>query len=73
LLDGFRAHRPQVCGTLKDVQKQLRYTSPDTTLENYVKEIPDSVYLMLDLMYAGITGTSEKEALANTPGVGGVQ
>src|ERR1700730_1892462 len=26
-------------GTLKDVQKQLRHARPDTTLENYVKEI----------------------------------
>jgi integrase len=60
-------------GTLKDVQKQLRHTRADTTLENYVKEIPDLVYLMLDSMYAGIIGTSEKENLAIVPAAGGVQ
>jgi integrase len=37
-------------GTLKDVQKQLRHTRPNTTLENYVKDIPDSVYSMADAM-----------------------
>src|SRR5664279_5168786 len=42
-------------GTLKDVQKQLRYSRPNTTLENYVKEIPESVYRMVDAMYDEIT------------------
>ncbi len=31
-------------GMLKDVQKQLRHTRPDTTLESYGKDIPESVY-----------------------------
>lgn len=42
-------------GTLKDVQKQLRHSRPDITLENYVKEIPESVYRMVDAMYDEIT------------------
>jgi integrase len=58
-------------GTLKDVQKQLRHARPDTTLENYVKEIPDSVYRMVDAMYEGIAGSEVK--LAAVPPVGGVQ
>jgi hypothetical protein len=29
---------------LKDLQKQLRHTTPDTTLENYGKDILESVY-----------------------------
>jgi hypothetical protein len=37
------------------VQKQLRYSRPNTTLENYVKEIPESVYRMVDAMYDEIT------------------
>ena len=45
-------------GTLKEVQKQLRHARPDTTLENYVKEIPDSVYQMVDAMYDGITSVA---------------
>jgi hypothetical protein len=47
-------------GTLKDVQKQLRHARPDTTLETYVKDIPDSVYLMVDAMYEGIAGPNDK-------------
>jgi integrase len=60
-------------GSLKDVQTQLRHTRPDITLQNYVKEIPDSVYVMVDAMYDGITGPDEKQILAVTPATGGVQ
>jgi integrase len=59
-------------GTLKDVQKQLRHARPDTTLENYVKEIPDSVYQMVDAMYEGIAGSVERPLLA-IAAAGGVQ
>ena len=41
-------------GTLKDVQKQLRHSRPDTTLLSYVKEIPGSVYVMADAMWDGM-------------------
>lgn len=58
-------------GTLKDVQKQLRHARPDTTLQNYVKEIPDSVYVMVDAMYEGIAGS--ERILVDAPPVGGVQ
>ena len=54
-------------GTLKDVQKQLRHARPDTTLENYVKDIPDSVYAMTDSMYEMISPTVTAEALADFP------
>jgi hypothetical protein len=37
------------------VQKQLRHSRPNTTLENYVKEIPESMYRMVDAMYDEIT------------------
>ena len=59
-------------GTVRDVQSILRHTRPDTTLENYVKELPESVYLMVDTMYDGIAGP-EKDALTTLPAVGGVQ
>jgi integrase len=51
-------------GTLKDVQKQLRHTRPDTTLESYIKEIPESVFSMADAMYEKIAGPAEPEILA---------
>jgi len=57
-------------GTLKDVQKQLRHSRPDTTLENYVKDIPGSVYAMVDSMYEQIAGP---DPLAKAPASGGVQ
>ena len=61
-------------GTLKDVQKQLRrHTRPDTTPENYVKDIPDSVYTMVDAMYEGIAGPDENETLDGVPATGGIQ
>jgi integrase len=60
-------------GTLKDVQKQLRHARPDTTLENYVKEIRDSVYQMVGAMYEGIARLDEKQILASASVAGGVQ
>jgi len=38
-------------GTLKDVQKHLRHSKPSMSLENYVKEVPESVFHMVDAMY----------------------
>jgi len=70
-------------GSLKDVQKQLRHSRPDTTLENYVKEIPDSVYAMADSMYEKIVPvaavaqaerpSAELENLKRLEPAGGVQ
>jgi integrase len=54
-------------GTLKDVQKQLRHTRPDTTLENYVKDIPESVCAMTDSMYEMISPSVNAELLAQMP------
>jgi integrase len=54
-------------GTLKDVQKQLRHARPDTTLENYVKDIPESVYAMTDSMYEMISPTVTADVLAQLP------
>lgn len=55
------------------MQKQLRHTRPHTTLENYVKDIPDSVYTMVDAMYEDIAGPDEKQILAGIPATGGIQ
>jgi integrase len=65
-------------GTLKDVQKQLRHSRPNTTLENYVKEVPESVYRMVDAMYDKITGTSQSvkrtnDVLERVVSAGGIQ
>jgi integrase len=61
-------------GTTRDVQTMLRHTRPDTTLENYVKDVPESVYAMSDAMYESIAGPSnEKANLATVPVAAGVQ
>jgi integrase len=60
-------------GTLKDIQKRLRHSRPDTTLENYVKDIPDSVYAMVDSMYEQIAGPDVAELLAKAPAAGAMQ
>lgn len=60
-------------GTLKDVQSQLRHARPDITLQNYVKEIPDSVYTMVDAMYEGIVGPNKQTELAEAAVTGGIQ
>jgi integrase len=61
-------------GTTRDVQTMLRHTRPDTTLENYVKDVPESVYAMSDAMYEQIAGpAAEEEAFASLPPAPGVQ
>jgi integrase len=61
-------------GTTRDVQTMLRHTRPDTTLENYVKDVPESVYAMSDAMYESIAGPAdEKRSLATAAVIGGVQ
>ncbi len=44
-------------GSLKDVQAQLRHSRPDTTLQNYVKEVPESVFASVNRMYDSIAPT----------------
>jgi integrase len=61
-------------GTVKDVQMQLRHTRASTTLENYVKSIPESVNAMTDDMYDQMTGPATAAAdLARMPAKGGTQ
>jgi hypothetical protein len=48
----------------------LRHTRPDTTRLNYGKEIPDSVFGMVDAKYEGISRTDETQCLAESPTLG---
>ena len=59
--------RPVVAIELETLQKQLRLTRPDTTLEDYVKDIPESVYAMTDSMYEMISLSVTAELLAQMP------
>ncbi len=61
-------------GTTRDVQTMLRHTRPDTTLENYVKNVPESVFAMSDAMYEQMAGPpDEKQGLVMIQAPGGVQ
>jgi integrase len=53
-------------GTVRDVQQLLRHSRPDTSLENYVKNLPESVYAMVDDMYEQITGSATADLAAMT-------
>jgi hypothetical protein len=61
-------------GTTRDVQTMLRHARPDTTLENCVKNVPESVYAMSDAMYEQMAGpAAEDEAFATLSPAPGVQ
>jgi integrase len=53
-------------GNLKDIQKQLRHAKPITTLDNYIKEVPDSVFDMVDSIYEAIDPLPDTSALEQT-------
>jgi len=70
----MRAARWVNASERKDVQMQLRHTRPDTTLENYVKEIPESVNAMTDDMYDKMVGPATAAVdLAKMLAKGGTQ
>ena len=48
-------------GSLKDVQAQLRHSRPDTTLQNYVKEVPESVFASVNRMYDSIAPVMRRQ------------
>jgi integrase len=50
-------------GTLKDIQRQLRHSKPDMTLGTYIKEVPESVFRMVDQVYLDIM--KEQKATIN--------
>jgi integrase len=50
-------------GNLKDIQKHLRHAKPSTALESYIKELPDSVFTMVDAVYDEMEGTQVSERI----------
>jgi integrase len=43
-------------GTVKDMQRHLRHSDPETTLRHYAKAIPESLRVAVDALDAQITG-----------------
>jgi hypothetical protein len=53
-----RAHKClQKHGTVKDMQRHLRHSDPETTLKHYAKAIPESLRTAVAALDAQITGT----------------
>jgi integrase len=52
------ATRSQKLGSVKDVQSHLRHSRADTTANEYMQELPESVQQMVGTVYAMLTSTA---------------
>jgi integrase len=55
------ATRAQKLGSVKDVQSHLRHSRADTTANEYMQELPESVQQMVGTVYAMLTSTATKQ------------
>jgi len=49
------ATRAQNLGSVKDIQAHLRHSRADTTANEYMQELPESVQQMVGTVYAMLT------------------
>jgi integrase len=54
------ATQAQKIGSAKDIQAQLRHSRPDTTANEYMQELPESVQAMVGSVYLMLTKGGEK-------------
>jgi len=54
------ATRAQKLGSVKDVQSHLRHSRADTTANEYMQELPESVQQMVGTVYAMLTATEQQ-------------
>jgi integrase len=52
------ATRAQSLGSVKDIQSHLRHSRADTTANEYMQELPESVPQMVGTVYAMLTGNA---------------
>jgi integrase len=55
------ATRAQKLGSVKDVQSHLRHSRADTTANEYMQELPESVHQMVGTVYAMLTSTATEQ------------
>jgi integrase len=55
------ATRAQKLGSVKDVQSHLRHSRADTTANEYMQELPESVQQMVGTVYAMLTSTATEQ------------
>jgi integrase len=53
------ATRAQKMGSVKDIQAHLRHAKADTTANEYMQELPESVKQMVDSVYAMLSMRAE--------------
>ena len=56
------ATRAQNLGSVKDIQSHLRHSRADTTANEYMQELPESVQQMVGTVYAMLTSTARAAA-----------
>jgi integrase len=62
------ATQAQKMGSVKDIQAHLRHSRPDTTANEYMQELPESVQKMVGSVYAMLMkGGEEKPSFSNLP------
>ena len=55
------ATRAQALGSVKDIQAHLRHSRADTTANEYMQELPESVQQMVGTVYAMLTETTAQQ------------
>ena len=55
------ATRAQSLGSVKDIQAHLRHSRADTTANEYMQELPESVQQMVGTVYALLTETAAQQ------------
>jgi integrase len=61
------ATQAQKMGSVKDIQAHRRHSRPDTTANEYMQELPESVQAMVDSVYAMLMKGGEKQYSEGTP------
>ena len=61
------ATQAQKMGSVKDIQARLRHSRPDTTANEYMQELPESVQEMVGSVYAMLTKGGEKTSSDEMP------
>jgi ABC-type transport system involved in Fe-S cluster assembly fused permease/ATPase subunit len=62
------ATQAQSMGSVKDIQAHLRHAKADTTANEYMQELPESVKRMVGEVYAMLTkGGESQESLQHLP------
>jgi hypothetical protein len=56
------ATRAQKLGSVKDVRSHLRHSRADTTANEYMQELPESVQQMVGTVHAMLTSTAKRSS-----------